>query len=307
MAKIITVGSVNMDLVLHSKRMPVPGETIKADNFYTNPGGKGANQAVAIAKLGGKSIFLARTGDDGYGSELASALKKYGVDTSCVKTTKDCCSGIAVITVAADGENSITIAGGANDRLSPQDVDDIEDNIASADAVMMQLEVPIDTIKRAIQLAKKHNKLTILDPTPVPADGIPDDLFRVDIFSPNKSETEMITGIPVKTDNDIKKSCDFIFSKGAKQIVMKLGSEGALIASASGNLKHIPAFKVKPIDTTAAGDCFTAAMTLSFIETGSIEQAVQFACAAGALTVTAKGAQQSIPNRKDVEEFLKKQ
>lgn len=305
MAKIITVGSVNMDLVLRSKRSPIPGETIKAENFYTNPGGKGANQAVAIAKLGGESILLARTGDDGYGGELKAALKKYGVDTRCVKETENCCSGIAVITVTDDGENSIIIAGGANDKLCPQDVDDIEDQIESADAVMMQLEVPIETIKRAIELAKKHNKLTVLDPTPVPISGLPDELFEVDIFSPNKSETESITGIAIKNDDDIKKACDYLLAKGVKQVVMKLGEKGALIVNSSGEIRRIEACKVKAVDTTAAGDCFTAAMTLRYVETGSMEKAVQFACAAGALTVTAKGAQQSIPYLKDVEKFLK--
>ncbi|MFA5292319.1 MAG: ribokinase [Phycisphaerae bacterium] len=305
MAKIVTIGSVNMDLVMHSERMPSPGETIKAGNFYTNPGGKGANQAVAVAKLGGESILLARTGDDGYGKELTAALEKYGVNTSCVKTTKSCCSGMAIISIMTGGENSITIIGGANDRLLPQDVDDIENQIASADAVMVQLEVSTDTVKRAIQIAKKHNKLTVIDPTPVPPGGIPDELFEVDIFSPNKSETELLTGLVIKTDNDIKKACNLFLSKGAKQIVMKLGSEGVFIMDKNGNAKHIPAFKVKPVDTTAAGDSFTAGTALRFIETGSIEQAVRFGCAAGALTVMSNGAQQAIPCRRDVEAFLK--
>ena len=305
MAKIVTVGSINMDLVMHSERLPTPGETIKAGNFYTNPGGKGANQAVAVAKLGGESILLARTGDDGYGQELTAVLEKYGVNTSCVKTTKDCCSGMAIITVMTGGENSITIIGGANDKLLPDDVDGIENQIASADAVMVQLEVSADTVRRAIQLAKKYNKLTVIDPTPVPSGGLPDELFEVDIFSPNKSETEMITGLTIKTDNDIKKACGLFLSKGVKQVVMKLGDKGVFIMDKSGNARHIPAFKVKPVDTTAAGDAFTAGMALRFIETGSIEQAVRFGCAAGALTVMANGAQQAIPCRKNVEIFLK--
>lgn len=305
-SKIITVGSVNIDLVTHAERIAAPGETIRADDFFTNPGGKGANQAVAVAKLGGISTFLARVGDDGYGRDLKASLKKYGVNTSLIKTTQNCSSGMAMITITADGENSIIIVGGANDRLTADDVKNVEDEISSADALMVQLEVPLGTVKEALRLAKKHNVITVLDPAPVPKDGIPDEFFDVDIFSPNKSEVELLSGLSISNDEDIVKAGTFFISKGAKLVVMKLGSYGALIINNDGDAKHVPAYKVQAVDTTAAGDAFTAGMTLSFIETGSIEDAVRFACATGALTVLKLGAQQAIPDRKQLSDFLKK-
>ena len=296
---ILVIGSLNMDLVVKSPRMPGPGETLIGSGFRTVPGGKGANQAVACARLGAKTFMVGRVGRDGFGAALVSNLKKSGVQTRYVLRDGRESSGIAVIIVDGAGQNSIVVDSGANARVTPRDVERLGSLWNSVGFLLMQLEIPIETVDCALRLARRKDVTTILDAGP--ARPIPAGLVKkVDILSPNEHETATILGSRVK-DHDV--AAKKLLRMGAKAVVLKLGAAGCLVAR-PGESVRLPAFKVKAVDTTAAGDAFTAALAVVLSEGQCLFNATKFANAAGALACTKFGAQPSMPTRAEVDRFL---
>lgn len=298
--KIVVVGSINMDLVARMPRLPRPGETVTGDDFQTIPGGKGANQAVAAARLGAHVTMIARVGDDSFGESLRQSLIENNVATGHVLTTDGCSSGVALIGVEASGANSITVIPAANGKLSVEDVEAHQDVIATANALIVQLESPIPTVAKAIQLAQSHGILTVLDPAPAPASALPATLLSVDIISPNQTEAEALTGIAVDDWNAAERAARRLQELGAKNVVMKMGELGALILTSEGTIERVLARKAKVVDTTAAGDAFTGAMTVARCEGKSLRDAAEFGCLAGTAACTRMGAQPAMPTRDDL-------
>lgn len=296
--KIVVLGSCNTDMVVKSSRLPVPGETILGGTFMMNPGGKGANQAVAAARLGGNVTFVTKTGNDLFGRQSIELYNDENINTEFISSDPDLPSGVALITVDGEGENCIVVASGANGSLSPADVKDSEKEIASADILLMQLEVPIETVEYAAKMAKKNGVKVILNPAP--AQSLSNDLLsNIHMIIPNETEAEIISGIKVTDVESAKKAADMICSKGVDIVVITMGSAGALIKE--GNQYHqIPALRVKAVDTTAAGDTFCGAISVALSEGKSLVDAIKFANQCSAITVTRMGAQASIPYRKEV-------
>lgn len=301
---IIVVGSINMDLVARMKRLPRPGETLHGDEFQTISGGKGANQAVAAARLGAQVTLIGRVGDDAFGLVLKEALAQYGVDTQHVLTTAGCSSGVAMIGVESSGANSIVVIAGANGELTPADVSTRADVIASADALLVQLETPLNTVAAAIQIARQAGVRTILDPAPAPASELPAALRSVDLISPNQTEAEAMTQVVVHDVESARRAARLLQQGGAREVVMKLGELGALVCASDGRMEHVAATKVDAVDTTAAGDAFTAGLAVALSEGQSLADATRFGCAAGTLACTVFGAQPAMPSRAAVQKFL---
>lgn len=300
----MVVGSINMDLVVQADRMPLPGETVMGRTFTTIPGGKGANQAVAAARLGADVQMIGKVGDDAFGQTLRESLSSAGVDVSHVMSVPDCSSGIAVIGVDGKGENAITVVSGANRMLVPQDIEKLESVIAAANIMLVQLETPIDTIATALRLARRHNVFTVLDPAPVPDEPLPDELFDVDVISPNQTEAQSLAHHQDTSTRDPEALGRELLRRGARQVVMKLGAQGAMIILANGTTQRVPAFPTKVVDTTAAGDAFTAGMAVGIAEGMTLPEAVRLGCAAGSKAASAFGAQQSMATREQVETLL---
>lgn len=296
--KIVVLGSCNTDMVVKSSRLPVPGETILGGTFMMNPGGKGANQAVAAARLGGNVTFVAKTGNDLFGRQSIELYNDENINTDFISSDPDLPSGVALITVDGSGENCIVVASGANGSLSPADVKDAEKEITSANILLMQLEVPVETVEYAAKMAKQKGVKVILNPAP--AQSLSNDLLsNIYMMIPNETEAEIISGIKVTDVESAKKAADIICSKGVDIVVITMGSAGALLKE--GNEYHqIPALKVKAVDTTAAGDTFCGAISVALSEGKSLVDAIKFANQCGAVTVTRMGAQASIPYRKEV-------
>jgi len=299
--KVLVVGSINMDMVVRSGRMPAPGETVLGEGFKTSPGGKGANQAVAAARLGGRVAMIARVGDDAFGEELLANLRQEGVDCGAVGTSPQTPTGVAMIIVDAQGENSIVVASGANFRVTPDD--DILPNehlFEQAAVVLMQLELPLPTVRAAMTLARRHGCKVILDPAPAPR-IMPEELCCVDILSPNVSEAEQITGNRSGLEERVDKQvASELIARGAKTAVLKLGSRGAMAVTADGHFYTVPSYKVNVVDTTAAGDAFTAGLAVATAGGAKLHEAVKLANAAGALACTRIGAQAAMPTGDEV-------
>jgi ribokinase len=304
--RIVVVGSLNMDLVARVPRLPRPGETVHGSEFRQVPGGKGANQAVAAALLGAEVSLIGRVGDDAFGQQLIAALARRGVRTELVQVTPKCASGVALIGVEDSGQNAITVIGGANERLTPEDVHANEAAIRGADALLVQLEVPSETVAAAIAIAKEHGVLTILDPAPAPARDLPAELYGVDVLSPNQSEAEALTGVALSSLANEARAARILQERGAKQVVLKLGDRGAMAVERGQTPQRIAASKVEVVDTTAAGDAFTAALAVGLVEKMSLQEATQFACVAGSLATTRLGAQDAMPSREEVEALVHK-
>lgn len=301
---IVVVGSINMDLVVEATRLPAPGETISGGALRTIPGGKGANQAVAAARLGAEVYMVGRVGDDEFGATLRRGLEDNGVDTKYVKTTRGVSSGTATIIVQKGGENSILISPGANGVVTPADVEAAAPVLRRASAVLLQLEIPTASVKRAIALCRKFGVTSVLDPAPAPIDGLPEALHKVDLISPNETEAATILGLRERaTPEAISRK---LLSRGAKHVVLKLGKRGAMHADESHVMTQVRGFKVDVVDTTAAGDSFTAGLALARAEGKSWADAIRFANAAGALACTKLGAQPSLARRADVTRLLHK-
>ncbi|MEI7900630.1 MAG: ribokinase [bacterium] len=300
---IIVVGSSNTDMIIKLDHIPRPGETILGGEFVTAAGGKGANQAVGAARAGGKVTFIARVGRDMFGDQAVAGFVKEGINTDHVSRDTSKPSGVALIFVAKDGENSIAVAGGANNGLSPADVKKAKNVFAGADMLIMQLETPLDTVQAAADLAAQAGVLVILNPAPALA--LPDKLLRrVSSITPNESEAERLTGIKVSNTQTAAKAADKLLACGVKTVIITLGSRGAFVVG-DGVRKLVPGFKVKAVDTTAAGDTFNGALAVALVEGTTLENAVRFANAAAALSVTRLGAQTSVPTRNEIEKLLK--
>ncbi len=298
---ILVVGSINMDLVVRSPHMPAPGETVLGNGFKTFPGGKGANQAVAAARLGGNCKMIGAIGDDAFGQNLLENLRNEGVDCDAIDVTADAATGVAMIVVDSEGENAIVVASGANYRVTPDD--NIYPNaelFEQADVVVLQLELPLPTVRSAIELSRRHGCKVILDPAPAPK-KMPDELCLVDILSPNVTEAELITGTKAGLEARIDKQvASDLIARGARAAVLKLGPRGSLVVTADGNFHTVAPYKVTVVDTTAAGDAFTAALAVAVANGEKLHHAARFANAAAALACTKLGAQSAMPTREEV-------
>ena len=303
-ARILVVGSSNTDMIVQVPRLPHSGETILGGRFVTAAGGKGANQAVGAARSGGEVTFIARVGNDLFGNQAVSDLVKDGINTDFIARDEQHPSGVALIFVAKDGQNNIAVAPGANARLSPADVNRAAKAFAHTDILLTQLETPLDTVIAAAALAVQHKTPVILNPAP--AQPLPDALLRcVSILTPNERETETLTGIRAKDDDTAARAADKLHAHGVGTVVITLGPRGAFVSDKEG--KHtVPGFKVKVVDTTAAGDIFNGALAVALAERRSLLDAVRFANAAAALSVTHLGAQASAPPRDRIESLLAK-
>jgi ribokinase len=300
-AKIVVVGSSNTDMILKLDRIPKPGETILGGEFITAAGGKGANQATAAAKAGGAVTFIARVGQDMFGEQAIAGFVESGINVDHVQRDKSP-SGVALIFVAKDGENSIGVGGGANGKLSAADVKKAKAVFATAHTVIMQLETPLETVQAAAELADAKGATVILNPAP--AQKLPDSLLKkISILTPNETEAELLTGIKITDDASCSKAADALLRKGIKTVIITLGSRGSYVAT-SKSKQLVPGFKVKPVDTTAAGDTFNGALAVALAEGKSMDEAVRFANAAGAISVTRMGAQPSAPTRAEIEKLL---
>lgn len=301
-ARVVVVGSLNMDLVVRSARMPRPGETILGGEFHTVPGGKGANQAVAAARLGAQVSMVGRLGDDAFGNELLQNLSAAGIDHEHVLRDAGSATGVALIVVDDAGQNSIVVASGANMSLAPSDVDAAAATLANADVLLLQLESPVETVTRAAQLAREHGVTVILNPAP--ARPLPGEILAlVDVLVPNETETALLSGLPVGNDEEALAASAALRAAGTGTIILTLGERGALLADATAT-RLFPAFEVEPVDTTAAGDAFLAGLAVALAEGRSLAEAVQWGNAAGALATTRFGAQTSLPERQAVEQLL---
>ncbi len=298
MSKIIVIGSSNTDMVIKSKRLPLPGETILGGTFLMNPGGKGANQAVAAARLGGNVTFVTKTGNDIFGDEAVHLFDKEGINTKyIIKDTKNP-SGVALINVDENGENSIVVASGSNGTLSAYDINDEAFKAGKDDIFLMQLEIPVGTVEFVAEKAVSLGSKVILNPAP--ARRLNDDLLAcLFVITPNETEAEILTGIKVTDAASAGKAASALRQKGVKNIVITLGASGSYLLSDKIS-KMIPVVPVKAVDTTAAGDVFTGALAVAISEGKELEEAVVFANKAAAISVTRMGAQASAPYRKEI-------
>jgi ribokinase len=297
-APIVVIGSSNTDMVIHTDHIPKPGETILGGKFFMNAGGKGANQAVAAARLGADVIFIAKTGRDIFGDQAKNQFSKEGIDTRFIGVDPFNPSGVALIIVDKKGENSIVVAPGANGMLTVNDLKKSFSEISRPGFLLMQLEIPIETVQFAAEYASQNNIKVILNPAP--ASTLPDSIFPfIDYITPNEIEAEMLTGVTVSDEASAELAAKALASKGVKTVVITRGEEGALLLH-QNKFYNVPVVKVNPVDTTAAGDVFNGAMAVSLCEGNDIQTAVAFACRAAAISVTRLGAQSSAPYRNEL-------
>lgn len=302
MNSIVVIGSSNTDMVVKTDHLPVPGETIVGGEFFIYPGGKGANQAVAAARLGGQVSLVASIGGDIFGKRSIELIATVGIDVSGIISNENEASGVALITVDKNGENCITVAPGSNATLYPRSIERSVELIRSASIVMMQLEIPLETIIYAAQLCRNTNATFILNPAP--ACRLPDSLFPdIDIITPNEKEAEMLTGIMISDLSSASMAAQILKDKGAGIVIITLGKQGALIVTDDFE-QHVPSIIVDAIDTTGAGDIFNGALAVALANGMELTAAVAFACKAAALSVTRLGAQSSAPNLKELEMYL---
>ena len=302
MKKILVVGSLNVDMVVNVDHTPAVGETILTDRLALVPGGKGANQACAAGRLGANVKMLGAVGEDSYADIQIKSLGDAGVDISCIVKKENETTGLAFITVNAEGDNSIVVVSGANAVFSPQDIERNIKLIKESDIVILQLEIPLDTVLYAAKMAKLFGKIVILDPAPVPKE-FPMELYQyVDIIKPNETELSMLTGMPCTMDS-VSEGARKLRDYGVKEVLVTLGEKGVFINSAVCGECMIPAYKVETVDTTAAGDSFTAALAIMLSEKKNIIEAAEFANLVSSIVVTRKGAQSSIPTLQEVMEY----
>jgi len=299
---VAVVGSSNMDLVVKSKRIPAIGQTILGGDFIMVPGGKGANQAVAAAKLGAEVFLIAKLGDDIFGSQSLNNFKKEGVNTKYVVQTKEAPSGVALIMVDDDGNNVIVVAPGANQRLSPENVKEAESSIVSSGALVAQLEVPLETVEFAAQLAGNCKVPFILDPAPAQKLN-PELLKMVDVLTPNETEAQILTDIEVADEKSARAAAENLLERGVKAVILTMGAQGFLSAT-SESTEFVAAIKVDAVDATAAGDAFTGSLAVGLAQGQTLSEAALFANNVAALSVTKMGAQSSMPTLEAVKNFM---
>ena len=300
MGEIVVVGSLNADLVVSTPHFPRPGETIQGEDLATIAGGKGANQAVAAARLGASVTMIGCVGADSFGSTLIENLKKNNVDVRHVRRDGSAATGTAIIIVDGNGENSIVLSPGANGRIGSDEVQPAA--FVGAKLLLLQLEIPLETVLHAARIAK-HKKVGVIL-NPAPACDLPDELLKMaDYVVPNETELARLTGREVKDRESLEEAARSLVSRGAKNVIVTLGEKGALIANRSGR-KYVESYRVKPVDTTGAGDAFIGGMAAALLRGKSLKDAVQYACACGALATTKFGAQPSLPTTQEVKDFL---
>jgi len=306
-SRVVVVGSVNIDLVIRGHRLPGPGETVLGGEFYRTAGGKGANQAVAAARSSRLPVtFIAAVGDDEFGRESARLLREENLDGQFIKSVSDRPSGVALIMVDGEGENSISVASGANADLLPADIAAVDDAVFQEGTVLLtSLETPLETVTAALRRARDAQLVTILNPAPATSEiadaGI---LSLVDVFTPNESEAELLTGIPPTFPDDAVRAALRLRKLGCRAVVLTRGAEGVLIADSAGT-ELLPAYSVEAVDTTAAGDAFNGVLATALSEGQPLRNAVRRASAAAALSVTRRGAQPSLPRRDEIDRFVK--
>ena len=295
--KILVIGSSNTDMTIKSDKLPLPGETILGGKFIMGPGGKGANQAVAARRLGGKVEFVCKVGRDIFGKNSLEGYVKEGIDMSHILYSDEA-SGIALILVDGNGENMISVAPGANSDLTVEDIESIADTIRESDYLILQLEIPVSSVLRAAEIAHEAGVYVILNPAP--ACQLPSELFRfISLITPNRTETSLMTGIEITDESSCMEAVKVLNEMGVKDVVITLGSKGSLVFS-EGNCKMVPAQKVKAVDATAAGDTFCGALCVALSKGSGLIEAAEFATKASALTVQKIGAQNSIPHITDI-------
>jgi len=298
--KIVVLGSSNTDMVIKSERLPVPGETILGGTFLMNAGGKGANQAIAASRLGGDVTFICKTGNDFFGHQSIDLYGKENINTDYIFNDDKSPSGVALISVDRNGENCIVVAPGANLSLNKSDIDQAKDAIVNAGLLLMQLEIPVETVLYSAQIAKKHGVKVFLNPAP--AQPIPTDLISMlYMITPNKTEAESLSGIKVSDWKSAKCAADKIFELGVSVVVITLGSMGALVKDVDKYYEIPVTDKIEAVDTTAAGDTFCGALCVGISEGMELPEAVRFANKAAGISVTRMGAQSSIPYRKELD------
>jgi ribokinase len=299
---VLVVGSSNTDMIIKVERIPKPGETILGGKFTSAAGGKGANQAVGAARAGGAVTFIARVGQDMFGDQAVQGFAADGIKVDYVMRDRTSPSGVALIFVGQDGENSIAVALGANARLTPADVRKARSAFRDASVLLLQLETPLPAVQAAAELAAAAGVRVILNPAP--ARPLPDKLLRrVYLLTPNESEAQLLTGQAVDNDDGAAKAADALLARGVRNVIITMGARGALVAGEDLR-QFIPAFKVKPVDTTAAGDIFNGTLAVALAEGRPLLQAARFASAAAAISVTRMGAQSSAPARREIEKLL---
>lgn len=299
---ITVIGSSNTDMVIMTSHFPAPGETILGGDFLMNAGGKGANQAVAAARCGGKVSFIGKIGDDIFGRSALENIRNEGIDTSGLVTDAEAASGVAQIIVNSEGENSIVVAPGANLKLNRDDIDNAYAKFGLGEIILMQLEIPVDTILYTAKKASALGKKVILNPAP--ATTLPDDLYKcLYLITPNETETEQLTGVKVSNIQSAEKAAKIFTDKGVENVIITLGEKGAYVYSAALN-EIVPSYQVKAVDTTAAGDCFNGVLAVGLANGKDLLESVRFANRAASLAVTRAGAQVSLPTRKEVEASL---
>ena len=303
--KLVVLGSINADHILNLESFPTPGETVTGHHYQVAFGGKGANQAVAAGRSGADIAFIACTGDDDIGERVRRQLERDRIDVAPVRAVNAQSTGVALIFVNAEGENVIGIHAGANAALSVEQVEAEKARIAGAQALLMQLESPLESVLAAAKIAHQHQTTDVLNPAP--ARDLPDELLSlIDIITPNETEAEKLTGIRVENDDDAAKAARVLHEKGIGIVMITLGSRGVWV-SHDGQGRRVPGFKVQAVDTIAAGDTFNGAFVTALLEGTALDEAIRFAHAAAAIAVTRKGAQPSVPWREEIDEFLRQQ
>ncbi|SFN69602.1 ribokinase [Xenorhabdus japonica] len=306
MAKLVVMGSINVDHILNLDSFPQPGETVKGEQYRVAFGGKGANQAVAAGRCGADITFIACVGQDDIGTRICQQLTKDNINISSIEIIKEETTGVALIFVNQQGENVIGINAGANRSLTPDYFLRHDHAVKDADALLLQLETPLETVQLAAETAKKHHAKVILNPAP--AQKISDQLLSlVDIITPNEIEAEFLTGIAVKDDTGAEKAAQALHAKGIETVIITLGSRGVWLSEKGNKGKIVPGFKVKAIDTIAAGDTFNGVLITGLLEGKEMLSAIRFAHAAAAIAVTRQGAQPAIPWRSEIDAFLSEQ
>ena len=300
MKKVIVIGSSNTDMVVRSEHLPRPGETVLGGAFMMAGGGKGANQAVAVARMGHPVRFACALGKDIFGDEAVARYAEYGIDTSYI-VRKDIPSGVALIMVDGNAQNSISVALGANNELTIEDVMPALDTIEEGDIVLLQLEIPMATVESCIEVAAAKGAKVILNPAPA-AKVCKEALSKLYLITPNQTEAELLTGVAADDVDGAEKAAEALCALGVKKVVVTLGSEGALLYE-DGKAEIIPAHKVNAVDTTAAGDVYNGAMCAALAEGVELRDALCFATKASAISVSREGAQPSIPSREEVDNF----
>lgn len=301
---IIVFGSINIDLVTYSPNLPRPGETLHGERYAINLGGKGCNQAAAVARLGGNVQLVGKIGSDDFGRSATQLLTGNGVPTEHITIDPDANTGLAVIGVDSSGENSITVIGGANMAVAVDDVARNRELFTQADLLLLQMEIPMEPAMVAAELVRENGGKVIFDPAPAPKGGLPEDIYtRIDIITPNETEIEILTGIYPKNHEKAAKAAGILLDRGVQSVIVKMGAKGACYCTVEKVVPITP-YQVKSIDTVAAGDCFNGGLAFALTQGLEMTEAVQFASACGALSTTMAGASSSAPTLEQVERLM---